>query len=381
MAVQFKNNAASRLAVAISSSATSLSVTAGEGGKFPALAVGDWFPLTLVNASGALEIVQCTARAGDVLTITRAKEGTSAQAFAAGDRIELRLTEAAIAAAAQAAADAAVKKSGDTMTGPLVMPSSYSRIFAGIGSELGPGFANFYSPTNDGTTTYGAQIGISGGTTGVSGKATVVVTCGGMTVNAGFTAAAAVNAFSGRALLGDGAISLTAAAAGQNLVLSFVNSNFGMRGQLYTDPAGILRYSMAFVERFRVEAAGIVSTGQVYSGNGAAHLNESGNVVGPAWGGPLNTYLSNNYLQIGNLGASMAALGVGAIGSYAMLAIGGGGGIGPGDTVAGANTFYAAAGYTGRARGAPPGIWRIMGTVYNADGDSSDSITICQRVS
>lgn len=97
-APQFTNNASSTLAGAITTSATSLSVQTGDGAKFPALSAGQWFPLTLVNASGGYEIVQCTARSGDVFTVVRAQEGTAATAFSAGDSVGLRLTAAAIQA-------------------------------------------------------------------------------------------------------------------------------------------------------------------------------------------------------------------------------------------------------------------------------------------
>jgi hypothetical protein len=97
MALILQNNAISKLAAGIASGATSLTVTAGEGAKFPALGGGDWFPLTLLKPDNTLEIVRCTARAGDVFTITRAQEGTGAIAFVTGDRVELRLTKAAMA--------------------------------------------------------------------------------------------------------------------------------------------------------------------------------------------------------------------------------------------------------------------------------------------
>lgn len=96
MAVVLRNNASSQLASSLTTGSTSLSVTAGDGAKYPVLGAGDWFPLTLVKATGALEIVRCTARSGDVMTITRAQEGTTAQAFAAGDRVDLRLTVAVL---------------------------------------------------------------------------------------------------------------------------------------------------------------------------------------------------------------------------------------------------------------------------------------------
>lgn len=96
MTVLFTNNATSMLASSVTTGATTLSVTAGEGGKFPSPSGGSWFPLTLIKPTGALEILRCTGRSIDVLTVVRAQEGTVAQAFSAGDRVELRLTMAAL---------------------------------------------------------------------------------------------------------------------------------------------------------------------------------------------------------------------------------------------------------------------------------------------
>lgn len=101
MAVLLANNATSRLASSLTAGATALSVTSGEGAKFPSPTGADWFPLTLIKSSGALEILRCTARSGDVFTVTRAQEGTAAQAFSAGDRVEVRLTKAVMDAIVQ----------------------------------------------------------------------------------------------------------------------------------------------------------------------------------------------------------------------------------------------------------------------------------------
>jgi microcystin-dependent protein len=92
MAVKLANNAVSRLAGNISNSATTINLVPGEGARFPTLAAGDWFPLTLVKTNGDLEIVRATARSSDTITIVRAQENTTAQAFSAGDRVEIRLT-------------------------------------------------------------------------------------------------------------------------------------------------------------------------------------------------------------------------------------------------------------------------------------------------
>lgn len=97
MGVLLKNNATSRLASSLTAGATTLSVVSGEGAKFPSPTAGQWFPLTVIKASGVLEIMRCTARSGDVLTVVRAQEGTGAQAFTAGDRVELRITAGALA--------------------------------------------------------------------------------------------------------------------------------------------------------------------------------------------------------------------------------------------------------------------------------------------
>lgn len=90
------NNAASRLAASIGAADTTISLQAGTGAQFPSPAAGDWFPLTLIKPSGEHEIVHCTSRSGEVLTVLRGQEGTSSKVFSAGDRAELRLTAATL---------------------------------------------------------------------------------------------------------------------------------------------------------------------------------------------------------------------------------------------------------------------------------------------
>ena len=94
---KFANNATTTLAVALSNTSTQLSVAAGTGSLFPSIAVAgdEHFSCTLVSAT-QLEIVQVVTRIADVFTIVRGTEGTTAQTFAAGDRIELRLTTQAL---------------------------------------------------------------------------------------------------------------------------------------------------------------------------------------------------------------------------------------------------------------------------------------------
>jgi len=82
--LKVKNRATSALAADITDIATSLSVTAGEGAKFPDS--GD-FHITIED-----EILKCTARTTDTLTVVRAQEGTTAAAHTAGKSVELRIT-------------------------------------------------------------------------------------------------------------------------------------------------------------------------------------------------------------------------------------------------------------------------------------------------
>ena len=97
MAQLFTNNAYGSLASAITSAATQITLVAGQGAKFPTPTGGDYFLLTLVGldanaVESSWEIVKCTARASDVLTVVRAQESTTAVAWIAGTRAELRVT-------------------------------------------------------------------------------------------------------------------------------------------------------------------------------------------------------------------------------------------------------------------------------------------------
>lgn len=97
----FTNNAASGLASAVGAGATAIPLKTGDGAKFPTPGGGDFFLVTLFQKSGAdevnHEIVKCTARSGDTLTVVRAQEGTAARAFNVDDPLELRLTAGALA--------------------------------------------------------------------------------------------------------------------------------------------------------------------------------------------------------------------------------------------------------------------------------------------
>jgi hypothetical protein len=140
-----KNNAYSTLAATITSSDTTLNVAVGTGVRFPAITSGsgDFFFLTLLDTSNNIEIVKVTATSTDTFTVVRGQDGTTARGYAATSRAELRPTQGLfddkvsvgggtltghLEAPANAAGDQVprvsevVKKSGDTMTGALIVP-------------------------------------------------------------------------------------------------------------------------------------------------------------------------------------------------------------------------------------------------------------------
>lgn len=92
MTILVANNALATLAGSYSSTATALTLTAGQGALFPNPTGGDYFLATLVDAGNNLEIIKCTSRSTDTLTVVRGMEGTIARSFNAGDKLDMRIT-------------------------------------------------------------------------------------------------------------------------------------------------------------------------------------------------------------------------------------------------------------------------------------------------
>ena len=94
----FSNNASTYLTVSISNSATSINLPSGKGALFQNPSSPDYQMATIFSPSApsTVEIVKITARSGDTLTVTRAQEGTTGLAWAAGSYIENRVTKATL---------------------------------------------------------------------------------------------------------------------------------------------------------------------------------------------------------------------------------------------------------------------------------------------
>lgn len=92
----FSNNAVTTLATGILSTDLSMTVATGTGALFPThVYFDDYTYLTITDAGGdpaIFEIVKVTYRSGDVFTIQRAQQGTTALTFGSGSGVSLRLT-------------------------------------------------------------------------------------------------------------------------------------------------------------------------------------------------------------------------------------------------------------------------------------------------
>jgi hypothetical protein len=93
--LQFANNATATLAHDITGVDTTIYLAAGKGSLFPIPTTNNNFYATIYNTSSTLwEIVLVTARSGDVLTVVRAQEGTTAQTWLVGDSLGMYPTAA-----------------------------------------------------------------------------------------------------------------------------------------------------------------------------------------------------------------------------------------------------------------------------------------------
>lgn len=100
MAHIFTNNAFTFLTGDIEPTAQDLSIRSADAVLFPQpdQAKGEIFMVTLEHrATNKMEIVECFRRVGPVLSVRRAREGTTPEAFAAGTTVSNRLTAGVIA--------------------------------------------------------------------------------------------------------------------------------------------------------------------------------------------------------------------------------------------------------------------------------------------
>jgi hypothetical protein len=102
--IVFENNSNGMLAADINNATTTITMVAGQGNNFPSITAPDEiFFITLQNyAAQLVEICRVTDRAGDVFTVDRGQDGTTAKTWAAADTaIQLRVTKETLEAFVQ----------------------------------------------------------------------------------------------------------------------------------------------------------------------------------------------------------------------------------------------------------------------------------------
>ena len=110
-----KNNSESTLSADITAAATSLTLVTGEGAKFPS---------TNFNISIDDEILTCSSRTNDVLTVTRHQEGTTAAIHTTGATVSLNVTAAVIDQIQDAIDDVTVDVDDTPVNGHTTTPIS-----------------------------------------------------------------------------------------------------------------------------------------------------------------------------------------------------------------------------------------------------------------
>lgn len=101
MGLKLANNVQSTLAASLTTGSTTMVVATGEGARFPALAVNDYFYATLVKIVGGFpvrEIIKVTARTADTMTIVRAQDNTTALTFSVADYVGMHVNVAVLEA-------------------------------------------------------------------------------------------------------------------------------------------------------------------------------------------------------------------------------------------------------------------------------------------
>lgn len=286
--VQFTNNAATTLASGITSGATSLTVASGAGSKFPTLTGSQYFYCTLSDTATALqiEIVKVTARSTDTFTIVRAQEGTTAKAYLAGDKVELRYTAAGISDGLSACAQL-----------------SSNNTFTGTNSFLTSGIS---TASISGMTT---PLSVSQGGTGVATLTGLLKGNGTSAITGGYQASLTTDVTGVLPIANGGTSGNSALAARQNLIVG------GLTDGTVSSPQSWTGINNALITVSSFPAAGdITGWSGVVKNNVAAnncvgivgHAHAISTATGACWGiateawtGDLNTAGTNSVPLVG----------------------------------------------------------------------------------
>lgn len=381
-AVAVKNAAYSLVATAPSpaTSGLTLTVTAGEGARFADPAVAGPYYVTLWPTgaqpmwaaggatAGNFEIALCTARSGDVLTLTRAQQGTTARTVVIGDQVAATLDAQTFA---NAIAGAGVGIYGDGSDGTVTFDGSTTILGMAPSSSI-------YMLTRD---FYFAAVTINNGVTIKTNGFRIF--CAGTMTNNGIISFA-----------GNAAANVNTGSNGAN-GNSSINNRGGTNGGLNTSGG---------VSTTTTGGAGDACGGNGYSFGGQGGAGGAGTSAAGA-GGSTNalptTALSQRganpmliWITAGNIGNPTQGGTGGGAGGGDGTNRGGGGGAGGGvvalyiKTFAGTGTITAAggaggnslAGNTGGGGGGGGGLIVIVSSSISAGAISGQTITVAGGV-
>lgn len=167
----FQDNVSTTNANAIATTDTTVVLATGTGSQFPAITAGHQAAVTVEDVSGNIEVMYATGITGDTLTVTRAQEGTAAQNFASGSRVEMRVTSGVLAAMLQ-------KNGGDTLTGTTTLNGTLT--LGGSGSIQG---GEFTGALRGAPGVTGNQILVPSGGGGATAGGSLILTAANLSSN------------------------------------------------------------------------------------------------------------------------------------------------------------------------------------------------------
>lgn len=149
----FNNFASTTLASGALSTDPTLALAVSTGALFPSPGSGQIATVVVEDTNGNIEIMLCTGRSGDILSVTRGAEGTTPLAFASGSRVEQRITAGIIGVMLQ-------KEGSDVLSGTTTFSGVLS--MGSSGSIQGGEYAGGYIRGAPGQTSNQIQVPSSG---------------------------------------------------------------------------------------------------------------------------------------------------------------------------------------------------------------------------
>jgi len=238
----FANNANTTLASSLTTGATSMSVTSASA--FPSPTGVQYFYCTLADAATqtTIEIVKVTSVSGTTFAITRAQDGTSATAFAAGAVVSLRLVRASLNDfpkldetntfnADQAISGQLTSSAGLATTGTFTATAPSD----GLVMDYATGFGRFSAFAGDGFQWYNAGIANTKLMQLSSSGVITTATWNGTTVGVAYGGTGLTTLTAGYIPYGNGTSAFSSSSS-----LQFNGSSFAVGGGVLTDTGNFL---------------------------------------------------------------------------------------------------------------------------------------------